>query len=319
MTEILTNKMSDQGRINQFRQSFTSKMKALQEKNDNIAANKKNSHYYEMDSSLVGQNIATEQLMSKCDQQIKNYALLDNHLTIKVSNLEKIQDIALEAKKVAARAMNIVGKGGLDISSSVSGLLSALEDALSDSSFGLGLWNGSRATSEDTTLPLTKDIGSQHNSNYYLGDSANHTLFLNGREREYGSNAAEASIATLIEGLKELRDSQVNGVIKKTPDSSISGDYSVNVASQKLDQAMEGLNHYRHKLDTIHSEVIKTKESTENLQAELSTLYNSTLNGINPEDLAQYILELRLEQQQLAYCLPFMKRSMEDFSILKYL
>jgi hypothetical protein len=319
MTEFLPTKMSDQARMNKFRQTFTKEVKNLEETRDNITSNKKTSHYYKMDSNLVAQNLETEQLLSQCDQKVKNYQFLDNHLTIQANNLQRIQDIALEAKKIAARAMNFVGKGGLNLHENISGLLSALESELSGTSFGLGLWNGSRDSGEATTSSLTEGPAAQHGANYYLGDSSNHVLYIGGQKREYGYNAAETTIVTLIEGLKELRDSQVGDLIKKRDSyTTINTPYSVASATLKLDQAIEGLSDYRLKLDIIHEEVVKAKEATEDLQIELNNLYNN-INGISSEELPQYLLDLQLQQQQLTYLIPFMKRSIEDFSILKYL
>jgi hypothetical protein len=319
MTEIYSTRTSDQALITKYKNRFNASLKEIEDRRDNITANKKYGHYYDMPSHSVGQNLEVERLLSSTQDDINNCNHLENILAIQDANLERINNIALEAKKIATRAMNHIGKGGINLQENMQGLISALENELSGNSFGLSLWSGSRPTTEKATLSLLSGPGAEHNSNYYLGDNSNNKLYLNGQERTYGFNAGSEVIANLIEGLKEIRDSQVGFDIIKYPNNNPDTPYSVADGASKLDLAMSGLSEYQQHLGMITQEVKLAKEKAENSFATLSDLYADNLNGLKMEDLPTQLMELQLEQNRLATQLQMTVKFIKDFNINDYL
>jgi hypothetical protein len=269
----------------------------------------KEQHCYDMNPSLADQNIYVEDLLRQCDVRNKNYAWMANLLNMQESAIQNLNDTIESAKVVCIRAFDQYGDISMDMELNSKNLLTDIETVLSNTFFGINIWNGSH-TNE---LPFAKDsiVNGEAGSNFYLGDDFGLKLHINGTESEFGDRGNYECFQKLIGALQQMRD------IKDptTQDSKA----ILEKASALLDEAQIGFYALIQKVGNAQLKCKKAMDDNDTALVNFSNLYSDSLNGMGDIDRALSVISITEVQNKLSYMFKTTVALINEMDIFKYI
>ena len=271
------------------------------------ASDIKKQHYYEMDPSLADQNLYVEDLLRQSELKVRNYEWSTNLLYMQESAIKNLNNTVEQAKILSVRALNQYGKVSIDMELDSKNLLVAIQDTLSNSFFGMNIWNGSN-TNE---VPFDDIVNGTAGANYYLGDNFGLKFHIDGLECEFGDKANYACFQNLIGALQKMRDIQ-----DPTTEAS---KITIQEASAMLDEAQQGFVEFLQKAGNAQQRIKQATDEANTTLETVSELYVNSLNGMGETDRAISVINASAVQRKLSYMLPITMKYLNEMSIAKYL